>query len=281
VQRESLYITTGENTSLPATPTSNAIIALDIHTGEAKWVFQAIADDVWNMACAGRNHGPNCPSADDSILKDWDFGGAAVLVDLPDGTQYLLAGQKSGHLWAVNPDDGALVWEQRVGEGGTLGGNHWGIAVDGQRAFLPINDPHYASLTDDRINAGVYAFDSASSLPLWEYRSRPDCADGRDTLIETCHEKYGFSAMPLVVDGALIAPNIDGRLFIFDGATGRIIFEYDTARYFDTVNAVEARGGSIDAHSLAAGAGMVFVGSGYERFRQQAGNVLLAFRPAP
>lgn len=280
VQRESLYITTGENTSLPATPTSNAIIALDIHTGEQKWVFQAIANDVWNMACTGRNHGPNCPSADDSILKDWDFGGAAVLVDLPDGTQYLLAGQKSGHLWAVNPDDGALVWEQRVGEGGTLGGNHWGIAVDGQRAFLPINDPHYASLTDDRINAGVYAFDSASGRPLWEYRARADCADGRDALIETCHEKYGFSAMPLVVDGALIAPNIDGRLFIFDGATGRIIFEYDTARYFDTVNAVEARGGSIDAHSLAAGAGMVFVGSGYERFRQQAGNVLLAFRPA-
>lgn len=280
VERGHLYITTGENTSLPATGTSNAIIALDIHTGDEKWVFQAIANDVWNMACTGRSPGPNCPSANDSILKDWDFGGAAVLVDLPGGSQLLLAGQKSGHLWAVDPDDGALVWEQRVGEGGTLGGNHWGIAVDGSRVFLPINDPHYASLTDDRINAGVYAFDSASGRPLWEYRSRPDCDNGRDALIETCHEKYGFSAMPLVIDGAFVAPNIDGRLFIFAGETGRIIFEYDTARYFDTVNGVEARGGSIDAHSLAAGAGMVFVGSGYERFRQQAGNVLLAFRPA-
>jgi polyvinyl alcohol dehydrogenase (cytochrome) len=276
-----LYVTTGENTSLPATSTSNAIIAIDIHTGAEKWVFQAIADDVWNMACTGRNPGPNCPSADDSILKDWDFGGAAVLVDLEDGSQVLLAGQKSGHLWAVNPDDGSLLWEQRVGQGGTLGGNHWGIAADGGRVYLPINDPHYASMTDDMIHAGMYAFDSASGTPLWEYRARPDCAAGREQMVATCQEKYGFSALPLVIDGALVAGNIDGRVFIFDGVDGRILFEYDTSRPYTTINGVEARGGSIDAHSVAAGSGMLLIGSGYERFRQQAGNVLLAFRPLP
>jgi polyvinyl alcohol dehydrogenase (cytochrome) len=279
VKRRLLYVTTGENTSLPATDTSNAIIALDIDTGAVRWQFQAIANDVWNMACSGRNPGPNCPSPEDSIRKDWDFGGAAVLVTLPDGTERLLAGQKSGHLWALNPDNGALVWQQRMGEGGALGGNHWGIAVDGDRVLLPISDPNGANRPDDVIHSGIYAFDIATGNPGWEYRARPDCADGRSDFVPGCAQRYGFSALPLVVDGALIAGNIDGRLFVFDNNSGRVLFEFDTAQSFPTINGIEARGGSIDAHSVAAGAGMIFVGSGYERFNQQPGNVLLAFRP--
>lgn len=279
VKRRLLYVTTGENTSLPATDTSNAIIALDIDTGAVRWQFQAIANDVWNMACSGRNPGPNCPAPEDSIRKDWDFGGAAALVTLADGTERLLAGQKSGHLWALNPDDGSVVWQQRMGEGGALGGNHWGIAVDGNRVLLPISDPNGANRPDDVIYSGIYAFDIATGAPDWEYRARPDCADGRSDFVQSCAQRYGFSALPLVVDGALLAGNIDGRLFIFDNTSGRVLFKFDTSQSFATVNGIEARGGSIDAHSVSAGAGMVFVGSGYERFNQQPGNVLLAFRP--
>lgn len=279
-ERGLLYVTTGENTSLPATDTSNAIIALDIDTGEPVWQFQAIPDDVWNMACTGREPGPNCPSPEDSIRRDWDFGSAAVPVSLPDGRDLLLAGQKSGHLWALDPDDGSVVWQQRVGDGGALGGNHWGIAVDGERVFLTINDPHYSSMTADQVDAGVFAFDSATGEPVWDYRSAPDCADGRRERVPGCERRYGFSATPLVVDGAVVAGNIDGRVFIFDSRTGEILNRLDTARAFATVNGVEARGGSIDAHSVSAGAGMLFIGSGYERFGQQPGNVLLAFRPA-
>jgi polyvinyl alcohol dehydrogenase (cytochrome) len=279
-KRRQLYITTGENTSLPATDTSNAIIALDIDSGAVRWQFQAIPNDVWNMACTGRNPGPNCPSPADSIIKDWDFGGAAVLVQLSDGSERLVAGQKSGHLWGLDPDTGDLVWEQRVGQGGALGGNHWGIAIDDTRVLMPINDPNTAGLSDDVIRAGVYAFDVATGEPLWEYRARPDCTNGRDLRVEGCQLRYGFSAMPLVIDGALVAGNIDGRLFVFDGTDGSVLFEFDTAMDFRTVNDVAGRGGSIDAHSIAAGDGMIFVGSGYDRFRQQNGNVLLAFRPA-
>tara|TARA_R110002072_G_scaffold4663_8_gene32657 strand:- start:38275 stop:40146 length:1872 start_codon:yes stop_codon:yes gene_type:complete len=279
IKRGLIYVTTGENTSLPATTTSNAIIALDIDTGEVRWSFQAVANDVWNMACTGREYGPNCPSPEQSIIKDWDFGGAAALVTLPDGTDRLVAGQKSGHLWALDPDDGSVVWQQRMGNGGALGGNHWGIAVAGQNVILPINDPNGARLSDDVIKAGVYAFDIATGEPRWEFRSTPDCANGRDTRVEGCLARYGFSAMPLVIDGAVVAGNIDGRIFVFDSASGDILFQYDSAIEFSTANGIEARGGSIDSHSMAAGAGMLFVGSGYDRFRQQPGNVLLAFRP--
>jgi polyvinyl alcohol dehydrogenase (cytochrome) len=277
-KRRLLYVTTGENTSLPATDTSNAIIALEIDSGNVRWQFQAIANDVWNMACSGRNPGPNCPSAADSIRKDWDFGSAATLVTLADGSERLLAGQKSGHLWALNPDDGTVLWQQRVGEGGALGGNHWGIAVDGDKVLLPISDPNGGNRSDDVIHSGMYAFNMNNGEPVWEYRSRPDCENGRIDRVAGCAQRYGFSAVPLVIDNAVVAGNIDGRLFVFDNADGQILFEFDTADYFQTINGVEARGGSIDAHSLAAGAGMLFIGSGYERFSQQAGNVLLAFK---
>ena len=81
------------------------------------------------------------------------------------------------------------------------------------------------------------------------------------------------------MDGAVIAAGLDGRLFIFNSETGEELFQYDTVKDFDTVNGVEGYGGTIDSHSIAAGSGMVFVGSGYGSFRQVAGNVLLAFKP--
>ena len=272
--RGRVYVTTGENTSLPATATSDAIIALDLETGEELWVFQATPNDVWNMAC-GRRNGPNCPDAAESIRRDWDFGGSAILVELPDGRELLLAGQKSGHLWALDPEDGNVVWAQRRGRGGALGGNHWGIAIDGERVFLTISDP---GAGDDRV-PGVYTFDIATGTPLWEHRLSPDCAGDRQERVRGCNSRYGLSATPLVVDGALVTAGLDGRLHIFDGVDGRVLFEFDTARPFETINGIEGAGGSVDSHSISAGAGMIFIGSGYGSFSQPPGNVLLGFRP--
>jgi polyvinyl alcohol dehydrogenase (cytochrome) len=274
VERRRIYVTTGQNTSLPATPTSNSVIALDLDSGDELWVFQAVANDVWNMACTGRP-GPNCPGPEDSILEDWDFGGSAILVKQPDGSELLLAGQKSGHLWALDPEDGSVVWQQRVGEGGPLGGNHWGIAVDGQRVFLPINDP----FPNGNQMSGMYAFDIASGEALWQQPLSADCSGGRQEFAPQCQSRYGLSAAPLVVDGAVVSAAIDGRVYIFDGADGRLLFEYDTARPFVGINGVEGNGGAIDSHSIAAGAGMVFIASGYGSFSQPPGNVLLGFRP--
>ena len=124
-KRGQVYVTTGENTSHPTTNTSDAIIALDLETGEAKWVFQALENDMWNFGCSAR--GPNCIILEDTNSVDFDFGGPAILVETPD-RDLLIAGQKSGDLWALDPDTGSLVWNQRVGEGTALGGNHWGIA---------------------------------------------------------------------------------------------------------------------------------------------------------
>jgi polyvinyl alcohol dehydrogenase (cytochrome) len=59
---------------------------------------------------------------------------------------------------------------------------------------------------------------------------------------------------------------------------GKLLWNYFTARSFETVNGVEARGGSIAAIGPVIVAGRVYVGSGYAVLGgAQPGNVLLAF----
>jgi polyvinyl alcohol dehydrogenase (cytochrome) len=272
-KRGQVYVTTGENTSHPTTNTSDSVIALSLETGEAIWAFQALANDMWNFSCSAA--GPNCIILEDTNSVDFDFGGPAILVETDD-RELLIAGQKSGDIWALDPDTGGLVWNQRVGEGTALGGNHWGIATDSERAFMTINDPGNMS---QNAHPGIYTYFVATGEPSWSFEVEPDC-DARSDRLRRCEALYGFSATPLSVDGAVITAGLDGRLFIFNSDTGEQIFQYDTAVDFETVNGVEGYGGSIDSHSIAAGSGMVFVGSGYGSFSQVPGNVLLAFKPA-
>jgi len=272
-ERGQIYVTTGENTSHPTTGTSDSIIALDLETGEEKWVFQALENDMWNFGCSA--DGPNCIVLADTNSVDFDFGGPAILVESGD-KQLLIAGQKSGDIWALDPDSGALVWNQRVGEGTALGGNHWGIATDSERAFMTINDPGNRS---ENSVPGIYTYFVGTGEPSWSYKVEPDC-DARSERLRRCESLYGFSATPLSVDGAVITGGLDGRVFIFNSDTGEQLFKFDTVTDFETVNGVEGYGGSIDSHSISAGSGMVFVGSGYGSFSQVAGNVLLAFKPS-
>ena len=231
--------------------------------------------DVWNTGC-GRVQGPNCPNQAPSTLADKDFGGSAVLLEREEG-DILLAGQKSGDLWALNPATGALLWNQRIGTGTALGGNHWGIATDGERVFHPINDPGGARGTYVP-QPGMYSFFVGTGEPSWNFKVEADCSNRSDRL-SGCETRNGLSATPLLIDGALVSAGVDGRLYIFDKENGDILFQYDTVREYETVNGVPGFGGAIDSHSIAAGGGMLFIGSGYGRVGGTPGNVLLAFSP--
>ena len=73
--------------------------------------------------------------------------------------------------------------------------------------------------------------------------------------------------------------SIDGILRVFDAATGATLWSYDTVKTFKTVNGVPGNGGAIDSSPYVAANGTLFVVSGYARFGEAPGNVLLAFRP--
>jgi polyvinyl alcohol dehydrogenase (cytochrome) len=109
-----LYIGTGENYTYPATKTSDAIQAINLKTGKLVWSFQGHELDTWNLACLDK---PNCP---DKIGPDLDFGMAPLVIHKKDGTDILIAGEKSGVVYALSPE-GKLIWNTRIGKGGALG----------------------------------------------------------------------------------------------------------------------------------------------------------------
>lgn len=283
LKRGLVFAGTGENTSPPATETSDSVIAIDLATGKAKWVRQALKNDVWNMSCpqgrdSGGKPGPNCFFYDttQSVLRDHDFGAGPIVFRGRGGRDVILAGQKSGDVWALDPDSGKVLWRRKFGPGTALGGVHWGIATDGVRVFAPISDPW---VKPDESAAGLHAIDVATGKVAWEWKASPDCGGGRDKRVMGCAFHYGLSAAPLVIDGAVLAGSLDGKLWVFDAATGKVLGVHDTARSFETVNGLAGTGGAIDASAVFAGDGMVFVNSGYGQFNQQPGNVLIAFRP--
>jgi polyvinyl alcohol dehydrogenase (cytochrome) len=71
---------------------------------------------------------------------------------------------------------------------------------------------------------------------------------------------------------------MDGHIRAYTAEEGRVIWDFDTVRAFDTVNGVAARGGSISGPGAVVAGGMVFINSGY-RSGAMEGNVLLAFAP--
>jgi polyvinyl alcohol dehydrogenase (cytochrome) len=131
-----LYVGTGNNYSDPAVTTSDAILALDMDTGKLLWSRQLTPQDTYNGSC--RRTIESCPKTKG---PDFDFGSSPILVSLPGGQRVLVAGQKSGVVYALDPDNsGKVLWQMRVGEGGVNGGVQWGPAVDGNKVYVAVSD---------------------------------------------------------------------------------------------------------------------------------------------
>ena len=135
---------------------ANAMLAVDMDTGEVKWVFYARLYDAWNHACGapdfygwgtavpvvfpvGIANAANCDQ--DPVGPDMGFGHMPTLVKnlrMPDGSHrdLVVAGNKDGRLFAVDPDTGRKVWETNVDPGGIYGGLQFGRATDGKRIYF-------------------------------------------------------------------------------------------------------------------------------------------------
>ena len=275
-KRGVLYVGTGEATSEPAAPTTDAILAIDLKDGSIRWSYQATANDIFLTGCFGAKKGLNCPK--ESVSRDVDFGASVIVAKRSDGSDILLAGQKSGTLWGLNPDKGTVEWRQDFGDGSPLGGIHWGIAYDGERVYAPINRPYGRGTTGDQ-KPGIHAVKVDNGDVLWTFAAEPECDGDREQRVRNCKTNIGQSAAPAVIDGAVVTGGLDGILRVLDAKSGSVLFKFDTAQQFDAVNGVKANGGSIDSASIFAGNGYLFVNSGYGLFGQTPGNVLLAFRP--
>jgi polyvinyl alcohol dehydrogenase (cytochrome) len=271
-RRNAIYVTTGDNYSEPPTRTSDAFLALDLDTGKILWSRQMTAGDAYTAACRLPDK-TNCPING----PDFDFGASPILVTLPNGKRALLAGQKSGIVHALDPDQqGEVLWQVRVGKGGTMGGVQWGSAVDSQNMYVAVSDIKrlmltFTTLTDADPNqgGGMYALKLATGEKVW-YTPPFSCGERK-----RCSPAQ--SAAVTAIPGAAFSGSVDGHLRAYSTADGKVIWDFDTVREFKTVNGVAARGGSIDGPGPAIAGGMLVANSGYVSAGGMPGNVLLAF----
>ena len=274
LKRNAVYAGTGNNYSAPPTEASDSIIAFDMKTGKIRWVRQITPRDVWNGSCQGKDSDQaTCPDAD---APDFDIGSSPILVNLKDGNHLLITGQKSGVIFALDPDQkGKAVWEQRVGKGGTLGGILWGPAADGERLYAAISDATRLSGSrdfDPNIGGGMAALELGSGKVLWKTKS-PGCGSRKP-----CSPAQ--TAAVTVIPGVVFSGSIDGHLRAYSTQDGKTLWDYDSVQEYPTVNGVKAKGGSIDNGGSAVVDGMLFVNSGYSHHAGVIpGNVLLAFAP--
>jgi polyvinyl alcohol dehydrogenase (cytochrome) len=277
-KRGRLYVATAGNYSIPATELSDAVIALELKSGRITWSKQFTKGDVFSGACP-----PKAPSCPDGPGPDFDFG-SPVILTTQNGRDLLLAGQKSGVVHALDPDkEGAVIWQTRVGKGGTSGGVQWGMSTDGDSVYAAVSDmdrtlenrpPEPRRFIVNRtVGGGLSALRIADGSTRWTVPPVP-CADDAPA---GCNPAQ--SAAVTGIPGVVFSPSNDGHVRAYDAATGKVLWEFNTIRDFDTVNRVQARGGSIDGPGVVVVGGTVFVTSGYSRNGGIPGNVLLAFTP--
>jgi polyvinyl alcohol dehydrogenase (cytochrome) len=270
-RRGLLYFGAGENYSSPASTMSDSIIAVELGTGKIRWWQQTVSNDAWNASCGRIGNNVNCPREDG---PDLDFGAPPILTTLADGREVILAGQKSGMVFALDPDQGGrILWRQRAGMGGFNGGVHWGMASDTTTLYVGIADTPGGKAPTGPRRQGIHAFDIATGRPVWS-RIEPDTCSSRSFDCETA-----ISAPVTATEGIVFGGAHNGLLRAYSTRDGALLWSFDTRRDFATVNGVKGRGGTIDSAGPVIAGGSLIVNSGYDKFGELPGNVLLVFGP--
>jgi polyvinyl alcohol dehydrogenase (cytochrome) len=267
-KRGVVYVGTGNSYTFPASANTDSVMAFDLRTGAMLWSHEVLADDAYVVGCnANTTARDNCPS---TAGPDFDFGTSPILRTLPDGRSVLVIGQKAGIAWALDPDKkGAVLWQEKVGRGSALGGIEWGLAADDSLAYLPVADAQYGP---DQAG-GLFALSLTDGTQKW--MSRPSQA-ANCTGTRAC--VAARSAALSVVPGVVFSGTTDGMMRAYSTADGRVLWEFNTVREYDTVNGVAGKGGSINGPGPVIAGDMLFTNSGYAYLGTgMPGNVLLAF----
>ncbi|KAK1563208.1 hypothetical protein Q3G72_024064 [Acer saccharum] len=220
---------------------SNSILALDLDTGKIKWYKQLGGYDVWFGACNWHLN-PNCPPGPS---PDADFAEAPMMLSIYVNRvkhDIVVAVQKSGFAWALDRDNGSLVWSMEAGPGGLGGGAMWGAATDERRIYTNIANSQHKNFTlkpskNTTIAGGWVAMDAKNGNLLWS----------------TANPSNATAPGPVTVaNGVLFAGSSyrQGPVYALNAKTGKIMWSYDTG-------ATIYGGGSVSN-------GCIYMGTGYK-----------------
>lgn len=261
-KRGVLYVGVGNSYTDIDIPTSDGVVAMDLVTGKVRWARQLRPKDNWATGCVYDGPCPEKPG------PDYDIAVSVIRAPLASGKEVVVAGQKSGAVFGLDPDaKGKVLWRAKLGGGGLFGGIEWGMAALGPVVFAPISD----SMPDQKAEPGLGALDASSGKTIWwAPADAPACSWGASGC--KAARSQAVSAIP----GIVFSGSQDGHLRAHSAVDGKVVWDFDTAQEVKPVNARVAAGGSLDAGGPVIVDGVVYVNSGYGQFFGRGGNVLLA-----
>ncbi len=277
VARSQILVGTGQNFSKPLTDNSNAVVALDMNTGQEKWIFKGTAEDFYNASCAVNNPPfQNCPAP----TYDYDMITPALAFDAATNKDVVIAADKSGKVYSLDPDNGDLHWQRKIGAGGLLGGVHWAVAIDADTVYAGVADLELPKTT---ISGSTIA-DLISITPKQVPNATPGVyalrlSDG--TIRWQAHPKHFhngaeydsiFSAGLSVTNDVLFAGSLDGTITAFNTATAAVLWSDYTAIDTTDVMGRKGNGGAIDSVGPVIAGKQLILNSGYSLFNIGARN---------
>jgi polyvinyl alcohol dehydrogenase (cytochrome) len=146
------------------------------------------------------------------------------------------------------------------------------MASDGTTLWVGIADTPGNKFASGPARPGIHAYDVETGKVLWSRIEKPTCGEKSFACAP------GISAPLTAVSGLIFAGAHNGRLIAYGADGGAPLWSYETSRTFDVLGGGKAKGGTIDGQGPIVAGGMVFVNSGYDKFGETGGNVLLAFR---
>jgi polyvinyl alcohol dehydrogenase (cytochrome) len=267
-----LYVGTGNSYTQISSDAANAIVALDLETGERRWASQVLADD---DICARFDDPVSCAHRG----PDYDFAASPILRRLRGGKDILVAASKAGEAYGFDPDDhGRLLWRVKLGPGTATAGT-WGLAADATHVFIGSADVRPAAAAGAEIG-GLSALDIATGKLLWHKVAPPPACGweqpngGASPPRVICSQAQ--PAALALIPGIVFSGSIDGHMRAFSARDGAILWDFDTAQSFEGVNGFKATGGSISNGAQTVASGALYVNSGAAGLHQP-GNALIAF----
>ena len=240
-KRGVLYVATGQSLTSVEQSLTDAVAAFGLEDGRLRWVKQ--------LTRTGE-------------IASSSFLASPLLRSLAAGNDVLLAGQRSGVMYGLDPDHGGeILWQTRVANGisgsastpsahnaaAADGGIAWGAAADHRNVYVPLT----GALAQPPNQAGsLTALDMKTGIARWHVASAPAA--------------QAVSVMP----GTAFSGAADGHIRAYSTIDGRVQWDFDTAKTFTTVNGQQARGGVLDHGGPTIVNGTVYINSG---------NALLAF----
>jgi polyvinyl alcohol dehydrogenase (cytochrome) len=249
VARSLLYVATGDSAD-PARPQplADAVVALGLADGKVQWSRQL-----------------SSPQAGLERLE-----GPPVMRTPATGRETLLASQRSGMVYALDPEHaGEILWQLPAAAPNAPAGISPGAAADHRSLYVPLSGLEAQPANDA---GGLTAVDVKAGTRRWHIPSpTPACSWGEATACA-----HAQTQPVTVIPGAAFSGSMDGHLRAYSTIDGKILWDYDTAKDYRTVNQINAAGGSLQAGGAIIVNGVVYVNSGAAD-RGQPGNVLLAF----